>query len=76
MVWEKGKLVVVVMIRLSHVTESKNLLSHYQRNTMDLVLCLENEIRKTQVSKEAAVGVLDMLCKEGILMKLELKENV
>lgn len=62
MVWEKGKLSDdickimerMVMIRLSHVTESKNLLSNYQRNTMDVVLCLENEIRKTQVSKEVA----------------------
>jgi len=45
---------------------------------MNLVLCPENEIRKTQVSKEVVVGVFsdvekayDMLCKEGILMKLD-----
>ncbi len=74
----------MVMSRLVHVIEKKNLLSSYQsgfrkgRNTMDSVLCLEAEIRKAQVNKEVLVGVFfdvekayDMMWKEGLLLKLE-----
>lgn len=45
---------------------------------MHSILCLENEIRMAQVSKEVVVGVFfntekayAMLWKEGILMKLD-----
>ncbi len=74
----------MVMSRLVHVIEKKNLLSSYQsgfrkgRHTMDSVLCLEAEIRKAQVNKEVLVGVFfdvekayDMMWKEGLLLKLE-----
>uniref|UniRef100_A0A671QEF9 Reverse transcriptase domain-containing protein n=1 Tax=Sinocyclocheilus anshuiensis TaxID=1608454 RepID=A0A671QEF9_9TELE len=77
----------MVMSRLVHIIEKKNLFSPYQsgfrkgRNTMDSVLCLEAEIRKAQVNKEVLVGVFfdvekayDMMWKEGLLIKLERME--
>lgn len=77
----------MVMSRLVYVIERDNILSPYQsgfrkgRNTMDSVLCLESEIRKAQVNKEALVGVFfdvekayDMMWKEGLLIKLEKME--
>jgi len=74
----------MLMSRLVHIIEKKNLFSPYQssfqkgRSTMDSVLCLEAEIRKAQVNKEVLVGVFfdvekayNMMWKEGLLIKLE-----
>ncbi len=74
----------MVTNRLNHVLESKGLISQYQsgfrkeRNSMDAVLFLEDDIRKAQINKEVVVGVFldiekayDMLWKEGILIKLD-----
>lgn len=71
--------------RLVYFLESRGMVATYQsgfrkgRNTMDPVLCLEDEIRKAQVNKETVVAVFfdvekayDMLWKEGLLIKLHL----
>ena len=73
----------MVTDRLTYFLESRELFSPYQsgfhkgRNTMDLILHLESEIRKAQTNKEVVVAVFfniekayDMLWKEGLLIKL------
>lgn len=73
----------MITIRLGYVIEKGGMLSPHQsgfrngRTTMDPIICLENEIRKAQVSKEAVLVILfdtekayDMLWKEGLLIKL------
>lgn len=73
----------MITIRLGYVIEKRGMLSPHQsgfrngRTTMDPIICLENEIRKAQVSKEAVLVILfdiekayDMLWKEGLLIKL------
>lgn len=75
----------MVMSRLVYVIERRDIFSPYQsgfrkgRNTMDSVMCLEADIRKAQINKEALVGVFldvekayDMLWKEGLLIKLDM----
>ena len=81
-----GKLMErLVNERLMYFVEEKGLLSRYQsgfrkgRNTIDSVLCLENEIRKAQIHKETVVAVFldvekayDMLWVRGLLIKLHM----
>lgn len=69
--------------RILYILESKQLLAPYQsgfrkgRQTMDLVVCLEDEVRKVQVNKESVCAVFfdvekayDMLWRDGLLIKL------
>ncbi len=73
----------MITIRLGYVVEKRGMLPPHQsgfrngRTTMDPIICLENEIRKAQVSKEAVLVIFfdiekayDMLWKEGLLIKL------
>ena len=69
--------------RLTYYLEKINIVAWYQtgfrrgRDTMDPVLWLEDEIRKSQVNKEAVAAVFfdvekayDMLWREGLMIKL------
>ena len=69
--------------RLMHFMEEKGLMTRCQsgfrkgRNTTDSIICLEDEIRKAQVNKEAVVAIFldvekayDMLWVEGLLIKM------
>lgn len=69
--------------RLMYIMEKRGMVAKCQsgfrrgRNTMDAVLCLEDNIRKAQVNKETAVAVFfdiekayDMLWREGLMIKL------
>lgn len=69
--------------RLMYIMEKRGMVAECQsgfrrgRNTMDAVLCLEDNIRKAQVNKETAVAVFfdvekayDMLWREGLMIKL------
>lgn len=74
----------MVMSRVLFYLETRNLIHPYQsgfrkgRSTLDAVVCLENEIRKAHVNKEAVKGVFfyiekayNMVWKEGLLIKLD-----
>lgn len=71
--------------RLMHFLESRNIITANQsgfrkgRGTMDPIICLEDEVRKAQINKEAVVAVFfdvekayDMLWKYGLLIKMHL----